>query len=280
MTPPRRRSRTSGSSRQPTRGYGLTPWSRALVDLVEGRDKTGTPTGVEVETRRINSARRYFRDNHVRGLTIRSGEVKASVDGTQLDPFDVVLTFHTVDSDTVVGLLRGAGALDDLLGLARGEQPVSLGELLLPTESSDVVSACSCPDETVRCIHVLATVYEVAAEIDRSPTTVLTVMGTDLPTLLGAVERLSGSRGPGTEAGEPTPAAPQPDEITSPADYFRIRAAALPIPKPAPMTPLTDLDPAALRHALRSSGVGPGDIAEAIDALGELYDRLTDDRYR
>lgn len=247
------------------RGYGLTPWSRAFVDVVEGRGPDGESVA---DSRHITKARRYFRDRHVRGLRIGAGQVTASVDGTQLDPFDVLLTTRTVDTATLAELLQKRGAVDELMRLTRSEQPPTLGELLAPTESADVEIHCTCPDEAPRCVHALVTSYEVAAEIDRSPLTLLTVMGTDLPSLLSEIDSRGQRSAPDEDADDTGPLRPD--------DYFGTAMNLPPLPRPTRMNPLTALDGTELRAALRATGVAPADIAEAIDELGDLYDRLTD----
>ncbi|MCF8608142.1 SWIM zinc finger family protein [Gordonia sp. HY442] len=239
----------------PIRGYGITGWSRAFVSVVE----------VGADHRHITGARRYFRDRHVDDLSIGEGSITSSVRGSQLDPFDVILRTRSVDADTVVGLLRTTGDVDDLLALARGEQPAGLGNLIAPTESADVESSCTCPDEAPRCIHVLATAFEVAAEIDRRPTTLLQVMGTDLPSLLAAA-------GSGTKSGETTTDAPTGDVL--PEDFYG-DTVVLPPPPPFPaVDALTELEPAALRTALRVSGVPATQLAEAFDDLATFYAEL------
>ena len=250
-----------GADRKATRGYGVTPWSRAVCDVVEGRD-TGP-----VDSRRITKARSYFRDRNVRQLSIGSGRVTALVDGSQLDPFEVTVTMRPVHTPTVASLLRSRNAVDDLLALTRGTQPNVLGELVLPTEAADIVSSCTCPDETVRCIHVLAVIYEVAADIDRHATTLLTLMGTDLTQLLSAVESLSGAT------------STDPDEVPTP--LVPTAAPALPpLPDPPRMTPIMDLDIKSLHAALRASGIPAGDVGEAVDQLAELYDALLDPKQK
>ncbi|MDL9935642.1 SWIM zinc finger family protein [Gordonia sp. ABSL1-1] len=250
----------------PVRGYALTRWGRAFVDVVEGRTDGNSPT--VADSRHITKARRYFRDRHVRRLSLGPGRVSASVDGSQLDPFDVILTMRVVDAGTVTQLLRAQGAVDDLMSLTRGEQPATLGSLILPTETADIASDCTCPDGAVRCIHALAVAYEVAAEIDRSPLTLLSVMGTDLKSLLDA----AGDRTP-----RPTTEADADDGQTPVTDDFFGGAMILPpLPTPSRMNPLTDLDGTALRAALRATGVTPADMAETIDELGDLYDRLVE----
>ena len=139
----------------------------------------------------------------------------------------------------------------------------------MPTESADVESDCTCPDEAPRCIHALVTCYEVAAEIDRTPLTLLTVMGTDLRALLAEIDSRPADTRTSDEAGAP--------DSLRPDDFYGTTSTLPPLPSPSRMNPLTALDGAELRAALRATGVAPADIAETIDELGDLYDRLTAD---
>lgn len=269
----------------PVRGYALTPWSRALVDVTEGRHQSGS-TQSGVDSRKITTSRRYFRDRHVHRLAIRPGRITSSVEGSQLDPFDVIIDIRTVDTPTVVTLLRAADEVTAVMPLTRGEQPATLGELLLPTESADIAGTCSCPDDSGRCIHILSTIYEVAAEIDRTPTTLLTVMGTSLPELLEEIENLTAPTHPtvsdsntDTDIGDSQPTGTASTTSAPPprVDFYGTGASAPRLPSPHRMSPMTELDAGALRAALRASGVAPGDIAEAVDDLADLYDRLIED---
>ena len=255
----------------PVRGYALTRWSRAFVDVVEGRTDVGSAGTVteSADSRRITKARRYFRDRHVHRLAISPGVVTASVEGSQLEPFEVTLTMRTVDAPTVAVLLRAQGGIDEMLSIARGDQPRILGELIGPTESADVASDCTCPDESVRCIHVLAVAYEVAADIDRSALTLLTVMGIDLPGLLDALDASADRSVSTTGESDAEDSGP-----IAGVDFYGNGAAEPVRPSPPRMNPLTELDAGALRAALRASGIAPGEIAEAIDELGDLYDRI------
>ncbi|MGC5256622.1 hypothetical protein ACPXCG_09720 [Gordonia sp. DT218] len=243
-----------------TRGFGLSQWGRAFVDVIEG-----VHSG-DADRRRITQARRYFRDHHAERLAISDAEVTAAVRGSQLDPFEVTLTMRPVDVPTIIALLRTRDATGDLMALARGEQPAAVGELLLPTESADIAADCTCPDESPRCIHVLCVAYEVAAEIDRSAVTLLTVMGTDLATLLSSATEVSQSRDDGPSSRE---------HASAPVvDFYGTNAVLPPLPSPPRLNPLMDLDPDALRKALRASGVAPADVGETLDLLDELYERL------
>ncbi|MDL9944050.1 hypothetical protein QSJ19_00330 [Gordonia sp. ABSL11-1] len=261
------RSRARASA---TRGYGVSRWGRAFVDVVEGAH-----TG-DVDRRRITQARRYFRDHHAERVRIVDGRVTASVRGSQLDPFEVTLTSRPVDPETVVSLLRDRDATGDLMTLARGEQPTILGELIIPTESADIVADCTCPDEFPRCIHTLCVAYEVAAEIDRSPATLLTVMGTDIAALLAAAsDRPPAGGGGDHDGGDHDGGEHDTGSSAMPSvDFYGTNAVLPPLPTPARTNPIMDLDPDALRKALRASGVPPAEIGETLDLLDDLYERL------
>ncbi|GAB20838.1 hypothetical protein GOEFS_132_00690 [Gordonia effusa NBRC 100432] len=236
----------------PIRAYGVTEWSRAFLSVID-----------QSQHRRVTKARSYFRERHVHRLSIGKGIVGATVDGSQLTPFETTLRTRTVDAATVVDLLRQRDALDDLMAVARGEQPTILRELVAPTEAADVVAACTCPiDDT--CIHVLAVAFEVAAEIDRRSSTLLTVMGADLADLLARQT----DRGESTGAESTTPL-----QIT---DYFGDNQPLPNLPAPPSFRVFTEFDASALRAALRASGVGALDVAEATDELTELYEHITD----
>ncbi|MFT4087574.1 MAG: hypothetical protein QM658_10545 [Gordonia sp. (in: high G+C Gram-positive bacteria)] len=244
--------------RTPVRGYGITPWSRAFVAVFEAGS----------DHRHVTGARRYFRERHIARLDIASGQVTASVRGSQLDPFEVALAPRTVDPSTVVGLLRSSGRIDALLELARGGQPDALGELIAPTEPADIASACTCPDEAPRCIHVLTVAFEVGARIDKQPTTLLSVMGTSLPELLSLAEQRAGS--PPELAASPEPVEGSGGALANGSFYGD--DAPLPAPPAAPpVDALAELDLAGLRSALRASGVPSSAVAEAIDDLTDLY---------
>ncbi|GAA1480922.1 hypothetical protein GCM10009624_13620 [Gordonia sinesedis] len=275
----------------PVRGYALTRWSRGFVDAVEGRGGAATATGdPRADSRRIIQARSYFRDRKTRRLTVRPGSVTAQVWGSQLDPFAVTLSVPVIDPTAVADTLRRRDAVGEMMALTRGEQPGVLGELLVPAGPGDVVAECDCPDTADRCIHVLTVAYEIAAEIDRSATTLLTLRGSTASDLLGALNELADPAAAtdrraarDDEGAADGSAARQGDGGGGTAgrgamptvDFYGVGAPAPPLPTPPAMNPLTDLDAGALRTALRASGVSPADLADALDELGDLYDRLT-----
>ncbi|MGU3291147.1 SWIM zinc finger family protein [Williamsia sp. M5A3_1d] len=238
----------------PVRGYGLTAWSRAVLAVIDRPE----------DTRRVTKARGYFRDRTILDVRVRPGMVTALVQGSQVEPFETSLTMRTVEPDTVVALLREKGATEDLLAVARGEQPRTLGSLVLPTEPADVRGDCNCPDDEPRCIHVLALGYEMAARIDKTPSVALTMMGAEIATLLAHLR---------DDTDEP----PRPARVRAPevVDFYGAGFAPPPLPSPPSIDVFADLDVAGLNRALRMSGVGPLDVGEVTDELAELYARLT-----
>jgi uncharacterized Zn finger protein len=246
----------SRKKKAPERGYGLTPWSKAFLLAVE-------PTA---EQRKIVKARSYFRDRNVIDLVVRSGRVSGLVQGSQLDPFEVEITTLAADPATVVSMLRGQGKTDDLVALTRGKQPQLLGSLVIPTESSDLRVDCNCPDDSDRCIHVLTVCFEIAAAIDKEPSTLLTVMGVELGVLLAHLRDA-----PASDSNRPDDVPTAPTDI----DFYGDGRQMPNLPHPPPIDVLSELDTTALTAALRRSGSAAMDVAQAVDELADLYARIT-----
>ncbi|MFT3900572.1 MAG: hypothetical protein QM728_10085 [Gordonia sp. (in: high G+C Gram-positive bacteria)] len=249
------RASSGRSRRAPSRSYGVTPWGAAFLRAFAAAD-----------SRRMSKARSYFRDRHVHGLTVDGGRITSSVSGSQLDPFEVTIELRTVDAPTVVGLLRAAGRLGDLTDVARGGQPVGLLEFVAPTEAADAVAGCTCPIDD-RCIHVLATAYEVAAQIDHDPSVLLAVMGAPLAELLALAN------------GTPEPDAPDRGHVVDAGrvvddDFYGDRAALPDAPTLTDFHAFTEFEAPLLRQALRATGIAALDVAEAADELAAMYEHL------
>ena len=245
----------SRKKKAPERGYGLTPWSKAFLLVVEP----------SAEQRKIVKARSYFRDRNVIDLVMRSSRVSALVQGSQLDPFEVEINTLAADPATVVSMLRHEGKTDDLVALTRGKQPQLLGSLVIPTEASDLRVDCTCPDDSDRCIHVLSVCFEIAAAIDKEPSTLLTVMGVELGVLLAHLRDA-----PSADSAEPDEAPAPPVDI----DFYGDGRQMPGLPHPPPIDVLSELDTTALTAALRRSGSAAMDVAQAVDELADLYARI------
>ncbi len=256
-------------ARDTARSMGGTWFSRRLIQQRE--DVT--------ERRKIQYARRLYQEHQVYSLAVVPASITATVQGSQLDPFGVALARVPGDAAAVVSLLTAQGATAELLGVTRGELGRALGELVLPEAASDVIVDCACPDDSGACVHALAVTYEFCAAADADPSLVLDFAGVPLAGLLARVT---------SEREEPAPSAPEADgeDATWDPDAWDAGAEAFygerqdlpPLPEPAPIDPMILLDPALLRMALRRTGTKAADVAEAVDELVELYDRLRDPR--
>jgi uncharacterized Zn finger protein len=246
----------SAKKKPAPRGYGLTAWSKGFLLAVEST----------AELRKITKARTYFRDHNVIDLVVRSGRVTGLVQGSQLDPFEVEILAGPADPATVVSILRSQGKAEELVAVTRGKQPDLLGTLVIPAAPADVRSQCNCPVDDDRCIHVLAVSYELAAAIDSDPATLLTIMGADLPLLLAHLR--DNSDGPETPADSTAP-------VPSDVDFYGDGRQLPGLPHPPPLDVISELDTTALSAALRRSGAAAMDVAQAIDELAELYERIT-----
>ncbi len=254
------------------RRMGGAWYTRTLIQQAEDR----------TERRKVVYARRLFNDRSVYGFAVRDGRASATVQGTQLDPFTVLLTRPTADPDTVLGVLTAQDATDELTDVARGDLGRTLGGLVLP-ESADVVVDCTCPDQSGACAHALAVTYEIAAAADVEPGVLLEFAGVPLATLIARVT--SGTQLPAVRGGSRSPsvrregALPGGDEVSGSnavdrASFYGAGFDLPPLPEPAPVDPLELLDPALLRTALRRSGTRAADIVQATEELGELYARI------
>ncbi|ADG77847.1 Zinc finger SWIM domain protein OS=Tsukamurella paurometabola (strain ATCC 8368 / DSM / CCUG 35730 / CIP 100753 / JCM 10117 / KCTC 9821 / NBRC 16120 / NCIMB 702349 / NCTC 13040) OX=521096 GN=Tpau_1216 PE=4 SV=1 [Tsukamurella paurometabola] len=236
------------------------------------------------ERRKVQYARRLYQEHQVFSLAVVPASVTATVQGSQLDPFGVSLARIPGDPAAVISLLLAQGATAELLAVTRGELGRTLGELVLPETASDVEVSCACPDESGACVHALALTYEYSAAADLDPSLILDFAGVPLAGLLARVAA-SGRESPVRSDGAPcapphTPTEPSAvEEWDAGAAAFYGDGMDLPaLPEPSPVDPMTLLDPALLRSALRRTGTKAGDVAEAQDELAELYDRLRSPR--
>lgn len=249
-------------ARDTARPMGGTWFTRRLIQQRE--DVT--------ERRKVQYARRLYQEHQVYSLAVVPASVTATVQGSQLDPFGVAFSRAPADPAVVVSLLVSQGASAELLGVTRGELGRALGELVLPEAASDVIVDCACPDDSGACVHALAVTYELCAAADADPSLVLDFAGVPLAGLLARVASSDPAPVPRADG---APDTWDPDAWDAGSAAFHGDGLALPdLPEPGPVDPMTLLDPALLRLALRRTGTKPADVAEAQDELAELYDRL------
>ncbi|GAB3133341.1 hypothetical protein GCM10027289_23010 [Tsukamurella serpentis] len=261
-------------TRDTARPMGRTWFTRRLI--AQREDLT--------ERRKVQYARRLYAEHQVYAMAVVPASVTATVQGSQLDPFGVALARVPADPAVVVSLLVGQGAAAELMAVTRGDLGRTLGELVLPETGSDVLVDCACPDESGACVHALALTYEFCAAADTDPSLVLDFAGVPLAGLLARVTSAehtqTGAAGGGGAGVEDAGASVQSEQAgeAERAGFYGDGLELPPLPEPQPVDPLTLLDPALLRMALRRTGTKAADVAEATDELAELYDRLRQPR--
>jgi uncharacterized Zn finger protein len=200
--PSRPRPVTGGIQARSKRGsIGEAWWSRRFIELLESFGMTG----------RLSRGRNYARRGQVLWLTVRSGYVDASVQGSRENPYHVriqVLPLTTAQWQRVIGAL-GEQAVFRARLLA-GEMPAEIEEVfagcgtpLFPRGWRDLEMSCSCPDWEVPCKHLAAVLYVLAERFDDDPFAMLALRGRDRETLLADLRERRAEAGPAPAHGTP-----------------------------------------------------------------------------
>jgi len=125
---------------------------------------------------RIGRGRSYGRHGAVLDLKIKAGEIRSLVQGSQGQPYKVVVSIKPLSKENWKKVREAAaGKLDSLGELLAGKFPKGLQELFfargegLFPEPKEIDFDCSCPDWASMCKHVAATLYGVGARLDQDP---------------------------------------------------------------------------------------------------------------
>lgn len=140
---------------------------------------------------RIGRGRGYVRNGAVLDLQINKGKIIALIQGTQRDPYLVVINIKPVKNKVWQKIKSDcAGKLDSLQDLLLGKFSQRLmdifmkeGEGLFPTPS-EIKFACDCPDWATMCKHVAAALYGIGARLDQSPDLFFKLRGLDVKELI------------------------------------------------------------------------------------------------
>ena len=125
---------------------------------------------------RIGRGRSYVRCGSVLDLQIQEGNIKALVQGSDSDPYSIVIKIKALEK-TIWKEIKDfcAGKLDSLQELLMGKFPEALGEIftahgkgLFPSPK-EIDFDCSCPDWASMCKHIAATLYGIGARLDHDP---------------------------------------------------------------------------------------------------------------
>ena len=150
------------------REFGTTAWGRDWVRAAE-------PTAVTRPDPALPRARSLARSDRVRDVELAAGRVRAVVaDRTERRVQIALPTWAPAHLATVRAVLAGAAPGEDLADAVHADL-VAAGVPLLPDPGS--TASCTCARGGGRCVHVLATCYEVARRLDERPRIALALRG-------------------------------------------------------------------------------------------------------
>ena len=247
---------------------------------------------------RLGRGRGYARSGRIKSWEVKDNRVTAKIRG-KVNPYFGVHTeplyttsvsLQTLSGQQWAPLIQTLGNRAGLIThLLLGEMPDTIEEAfqgaglhLLPANSQDFNTRCSCPDDANPCKHVAALCYVLAEQLDRDPILLFELRGLSRQALRTAL--LDTSLGQALAASLDDTAVPEPAPVDSlhtrprrlPADGFDAarfwgEPAALPgeLPAPAP--------PGLAAAIIRKGGDYPpfwGQDRSFVAVMAELYERV------
>lgn len=184
------------------RTFGNTWWGQAWLDALEGR--------AVHDPNRLPRGRTYARQARADDLIIEPSWVRAWVQGSRPEPYEVVLQVRAFRDDEWECVLdaiaakagHAAALLDGELdpGVVADAEAVEVD--LLP-RSGDLRTACSCPDWAEPCKHAAAVCYLIADALDQDPFVLLLLRGLDRAAVIDAIRARRSETDPKVSAGPP-----------------------------------------------------------------------------
>jgi uncharacterized Zn finger protein len=207
--PSRPREAKGGIRAHSKRGaFGESWWARRWISVLEGFELGA----------RLVRGRSYARRGQVLDVSVERGAVRARVQGSRPEPYEVAIRVKTLSAAEwrrVAAALRCEARFAAKLLASEMPEDVETafekaGLSLFPERRRDLSTECSCPDWSNPCKHIAAVYYLLGEEFDRDPFLVFELRGMareELVRLLGAAPSPGRARGGGTED---VPAAPEP----------------------------------------------------------------------
>ncbi|MHA1283049.1 MAG: SWIM zinc finger family protein [Promethearchaeota archaeon] len=139
----------------------------------------------------------YAKDiDRIDNIIISKGQIFATVQGTAPSPYRVKIKFEQIPEQGWEKIIKElSGKAINLIKLLNGVLPediISIFErnnfpLFLDVEISETNASCSCPDQTVPCKHIAATILYIARVVDYNPFLLLELRGKTKSELLNAL---------------------------------------------------------------------------------------------
>ena len=140
---------------------------------------------------RIGRGRSYARHGSILDLQMSAGTVRALVQGSQSQPYQITITVDKLSARNWSHIRQACeGNFDSLSELLAGQFPRALQDLffadgsgLFPTPR-EIQFDCSCPDWASMCKHVAAALYGVGARLDEDPALFFTLRDIQIDNLI------------------------------------------------------------------------------------------------
>ena len=174
-----------------------TFWGKAWCDNLESY--------MDYENR-LPRGRTYVRNGSVVHLDIRSGEIEATVSGSEL--YKVNISIAPAAKAKWKRLCNEcSGAIGSLVELLRGRFSDHVMGIITRKETglfpapAEIELKCSCPDWATMCKHVAAVLYGVGARLDQSPELLFTLRSVNHEELITQATTATALAGKTTSAG-------------------------------------------------------------------------------
>ena len=190
--------------------FGQTWWASRWIAALERL----------VSPARLARGRTYARAGQVVSMNVGRDGVKAVVQGSRPEPYEVTIEFRRL-SDAEWERVIDAMAAEALYAarLLSGEMPehiedvfASVGASLFPAAKGDMRTVCSCPDDANPCKHIAAVHYLLGERFDEDPFLMFLLRGRSQEEIVAALR--ARRAGPEVEAAPEAEAAPEPDLST------------------------------------------------------------------
>lgn len=224
---------------------------------------------------RLQRGRSYARAGQVLNIEVQPGLVKARVQGSRPKPYDVkiqVKLLPDIEWDRVLDAISGqaifaAQLLDSIMPQEIETVFAEAHVALFPSKSRDLVTDCSCPDDSNPCKHIAAVYYLLGEQFDRDPFLIFTLRGRTTDQVIDALrKRRAAAAGESSEVNlsieMSAPASSLNDHL---ANYWDGDLDSWTLPHMV----VPEMDQAVLRRL----GSPPGDLKKSLEAL---YQTMTD----
>jgi uncharacterized Zn finger protein len=172
---------------------GETWWSKRWVKTLESFNMGA----------RLTRGKSYARKGQVVSIDVNPGIVRARVQGTGSEPYDVVIKLKPL-SDAEWDKAASAMASKAVFAarLLGGEMPQNIEEAfsesglsLFPSKGKDLKTDCSCPDWSNPCKHIAAVYYLLAEQFDCDPFLIFKLRGRSKEQIMEAMREMRSAEG-------------------------------------------------------------------------------------